>query len=134
MSKSKKDFIAFAINLEIYPQTVAFFFGDPGNKEAMTAFVAKHFGVEEFNELEDPEGLAGQTYKYARGVLIWMPHSPRGVETIGTLVHEITHATFFIARNIGLDYSRRSEEFFSYMNDYLMVQCLTHLLEDGKKK
>ena len=43
-------------------------------------------------------------------LLIWLPHKPKDIYNLGSLVHECLHATFYVAQFLNLKYKRTMEE------------------------
>lgn len=53
------------------------------------------------------------------------------INSLCVLVHELNHMSCNIGRYIGINHSEDSEEFFTYMQDYLLGKVLK-TIKDGK--
>ena len=76
-----------------------------------------------------PNTVEARTFGFSGGrVLVWLTKFPKNSETIGVLVHELTHVATFIARYCGIVFSVDSEEVFAYVSGYLTTQILKEFL------
>lgn len=116
----------FLIDAGIYPLNIYVFFGEIDYM---------------LNTLIDEDTEALKSAKFGNGCslispkgthILWCRYLPNtntqiGVEGIAILSHEILHVTFTIQKEHGIKLSRKSEESFNYLNQYLTYQIYDKL-------
>lgn len=60
----------------------------------------------------------GVTFKCEEDAIVWFPEKV----TLGSLVHELTHATIHILDKVDIELTPDTEEIFCYMLEYLIEQ------------
>jgi hypothetical protein len=117
---------SFILRPKIFPLTFAFYAGVWDSRRAQgLARQAELIGGR--TSLESPApGHAACTYNFNDGSLIWMPGIPRTPKEYGLLVHEIVHAIGNSGDVLGFKLTRDSDEFYSYLAQWLTTQALTN--------
>lgn len=122
--------------LPIYPQNVVFVYS---NDYKLVYEFAKQEGFDEDDlkdlntpsysgmhmELED-DNDSGIVYRY-----IIVIKSKSKYNTIDTIAHEITHASFEILNTVGIKFNKKNEEAYAYLIGYLNREF--HKFIDGKE-
>lgn len=97
-----------------------------GKREEAQKYRDWFFGKKvSFIEPDNDRVLQGQTF-HAPGhnIIIWLPHKPRNIRNLGTLIHELTHAIEKISWQCGINLTPETSEFFAYlMNDLFEKMC-----------
>lgn len=58
------------------------------------------------------------------GLLVYMPKYLGDEESIGTLSHEILHATSFILEEVGISFSAQTQEVYAFLIGYLSKEAM----------
>jgi len=129
MGKSKRTSKArvrkFVIKNPIFPFEVGVWVGPPTIK-GLTSFARRAGLLGLSDELQAPHEsqLGGGCWELDGGALIWLESVSPKVETLGAILHEATHATLFIGRQIGFLPCNESCEFYTYFSQYLFQQII----------
>lgn len=68
------------------------------------------------------------------GFLIWLRNfSPKRVENLGTVAHEINHLTFSILESKGIPIRKENDEVFCYVHDFYLRSFLYNHKHESKK-
>lgn len=130
--KSKKKYLNFVIDVELYRQQVMFHFGDfVFLNQELSKYCNDPSEVEEIVDLlerKQEEGYEGHTIiKNGMPFLICLPTKPISIEEIEDLMHELLHVVFAIGRKVCIEYSMESEEFYTYLMGFLTGKVLEKL-------
>jgi hypothetical protein len=113
MSKIDKLFSKTRVNIPIYEIDCYFFTKKKDYIKAMN-----HVQLE-----CDLEGVDGRVHSLIRdGIVMYYIGVFNG--RMDTLVHEVTHASLFIADNLGIDAYASSSEPVCYLNGFLFGECV----------
>lgn len=120
----------FVIPLVIYPYKVIVSYGQT-DKEIRNSLL--ELNVDE-KSIKDVTSYHISTYNgictYPDSKLQIIIRIQKGMDKItefGTIVHEVTHATFFMFKDLGAKLSSSSDEFYCYMNQYLVMEIMKSL-------
>ena len=56
---------------------------------------------------------------------------PDNINSLCVLVHELNHVSCIVGRYIGIIHTEDSEEFFTYLQDYLLGKIL-NIIKNGR--
>ena len=73
------------------------------------------------------EGLAFKPDSTKYPVSVWLPQKPKTAKAYGSLSHEVLHCVDYIGDRIGINHNKETEEFFAYIQGYLVQQILEKL-------
>lgn len=130
--KSKKKYLNFVIDVELYRQQVMFHFGEfKSLGQELNKYCSNPTEVEEvmnYLAMKQEEGYEGHTIiKNGMPFLIYLPFMPESIEEKEDLIHEVLHVVFAIGRRIGVKHSMESEEFYTYLMGFLTGKVLEKL-------
>lgn len=113
----------FIIDCKIYPFQIMVYFGK--DKKPLYKELAKYKGLAK----SSIKGLKeGKTMMFPTGqTLIWLKRKPQSINDLAILNHEIFHCTCFILNRCGIQMSKKSDEAFAYLIQYLTEQIYNEL-------
>ena len=125
------------ISIDIYRITPIVFVGD--FKDLISFVKRKTTGAEEdyADLLEGIDNDSKETYAFeastywnnkTRTLILYFPELSKTPHDINNMVHELSHATFIILDNVGIDIDVSNNEAFAYLQGYLAEQIYD---EDG---
>ena len=125
------------ISIDIYRITPIVFVGD--FKDLISFVKRKTTGAEEdyADLLEGIGNDSKETYTFeastywnnkTRTLILYFPEFSKTPHDINNMVHELSHATFIILDNVGIDIDVSNNEAFAYLQGYLAEQIYD---EDG---
>lgn len=125
------------IPIDIYRITPIVFVGD--FKDLISFVKRKTMGAEEdyADLLEGIGNDSKETYTFeastywnnkTRTLILYFPEFHKKPHDIDNMVHELSHATFIILDNVGIDIDVSNNEAFAYLQGYLAEQIYD---EDG---
>lgn len=121
----KAHVLKFVVRPDIYPYKVAFWFGKHDEKEMRRWLLREKIG--DGSPPETMESDLAACCDLHGATVIWMAHEPNRITEAGTLVHESVHAAFNAASYLGFSHSEKSEEFYTYLIQYLVTEAMRHL-------
>lgn len=122
------------IKCDVYNRGVTIFIGP---RKELPKFVKKAYRGNKalIEEVETSVGSSalGTTFieEYGQS-LVWIPKFPKTPEELGTIAHEILHATFTLLDYVNVEYSYNGpNEPYTYLFEFLLTEALK---EDGYEK
>lgn len=107
----------FIVDLEVYPFHIMFSFGESDKKLFK---LLKKLGIKKKEYKLMVMDSQGKYMMFTgKSSIIRMPKKPKTPEQLGTLQHEILHATIEIMRTVGMPLSETSEEAYTYLQGYI---------------
>lgn len=90
---------------------------------------------QDFIDSYDFSESKGTSIQFTTGaMLIYCEQLPVTPHWKGLLAHEILHSTFQLMRHIGIVHGHKSEEAYTYLNQYITTQIYLRLDETGAPK
>ena len=119
----------FTIPVDIYSIKVEFWYGS--QEDAKNELENSNFPIK-----SDFNAEGNTLFEEGFDIIVWIKENYDPYSFIPTLSHEMNHATFFILKDVGVDYDEDTHnEAFTYLQDYLVEQALRKLKYfDGKKR
>ena len=62
-----------------------------------------------------------------RTVTIYLASQPRDARSVALLIHELSHATNFILREVGIPHTEDTEEAYTYLLEYIAREVMHQL-------
>ena len=112
------------IQIPIYKTAVLIYWGDrKGLYKAVKRNSDKTTAREVIEEVApDTEGVTVTTS--GRTVTIYLASLPQDAQSVALLIHELSHATNFILREVGIPHTEDTEEAYAYLLEYLTRETL----------
>lgn len=117
------------IKADVYRRGITIFIGP---RKELPKFVKKAYEdcedlLKEVEKTLDEEGAIGTTYMEEFGqTLIWIPKFPSTPAEIGSLAHEILHATMHLLDYINVEYRYDGpNEPYTYLLEYFLTEALS---------
>lgn len=97
------------------------------NKKPLRKELAKYKGLAK-SSIKGFKLKEGKTIMFPTGqTLIWLKRKPQSINDLAILNHEIFHCTCFILNRCGIQMSKKSDEAFAYLIQYLTEQIYNEL-------
>lgn len=119
--------LKFIVRNDVYPYPVAFWFG-PHDEKAMVRWVHRN-RLGNRSHLNLLESDVAACFAMHGSSLVWLKKEPDRITEAGTLVHEVAHAAFNCADYLGFKHSTKSEEFYTYLIQYLTTRAMRRLAQ-----
>ena len=115
------------IQIPIYKAAVLIYWGDrKGLYKAVKRNSDKATAREVIEEVTpNTEGVTVMTS--GRTVTIYLASPPRDPRSVAILIHELSHATNFILREVGILHTESTEEAYTYLLEYLTRETLERI-------
>lgn len=116
------------IQVPIYKTAILVYYGD---RKGLYKVVKKHADRATAKEVtaQYMPNTDGQTIiTKGRTLTICMKDVPRDANSVAALIHELSHATNYILREVGIQHSEETEEVYTYLLEYLTKETLERLL------
>ena len=123
--KPKRPVLKFILRPDVYPYSVAFWFGKHDDP-AMQRWVHRH-GLGNGDRFKIVEGDVAACWDMHGSSLIWVKWGPNRTAEAAALVHESVHAAFDAGHYLGFIHSTKSEEFYTYLIQYLVMHAMREL-------
>lgn len=110
------------IPIDLYCRDILFVFGDePFFRKAVRKYHTPEQTDKIIETADIDEHSTGKTIynQVHNAFIVWMPRLPQTTAELGTLSHEIFHATQALMINIGANLSEDSEEAYAYLIGYI---------------
>lgn len=114
------------IKVDLYRHDLMFFVGSLSElRDSLNRYSMNKASIKEIERyLKDRDfwdgNNKGYCYQFRTGqTLIVLPKEPENIEELATLNHEILHVVFFILKKIGIKYTPKSEESYTYLYGFL---------------
>ncbi len=115
------------IQIPIYKTAVLIYWGDrKGLYKAVKRNSDKATAREVIEEVTPlTEGVTVTTS--GRTVTIYLASPPRDPRSVAVLIHELSHATNFILREVGIPHTEDTEEAYTYLLEYIAREVMRQL-------
>lgn len=115
--------VNIVINLGVYPFDLMVSFGE-SDKKLLKRLIKLGIKEEEFQG-SDGKDYTGNYRMFENGQsLIRLPKIPSTPFEYGVLSHEILHCVFTVMDSVGMKYSYKSEEAYTYFQGYITEKIL----------
>lgn len=106
------------VDCVIYPVHVLVSF-DKDEKQLIKK-ASKHLPKESIEEMKEMSFHSGKAILFPHNkMVLWQRGKPKSIEDLAVLNHEIFHITCFILERVGLPLSKKSDEAYAYLLQYL---------------
>ena len=121
------------IEIPIYRAELKVFFGTADEcAEAMRIDGRAEHEIAEWRKHTDEyNGMYYNDYDYR---VLWLNGWPKSVDDYGSLVHEISHATFYLLQSRGLRHSEDSDEAYAYLMGFLFSEIDAFIANEDTHK
>lgn len=99
-----------------------------GNLKPLRKYLSKFLSQDAIREICDSlrDCKLGQTLQIkGSGILVYLPKEPSDAKDMGTLVHELFHAAYFILQKAGIDCNDSADEAYAYLLQFLSEKVFT---------
>jgi len=116
----------FTINCKVYPFDIIVCLGD--NRKKISKFLRKNSTEEDSGVFEEINLSVGTSIMLPSGcTILYLKKYPNSIGGLAILQHEIFHCVFFILEYVGIRYSKKSDEAFSYLIEYITKEIYNKL-------
>lgn len=122
---------ACTIDIDIYGTKVGFVFGQKENAVYLNAdkdeIELVYDCLEEVDFKYESSHNSGATLELGPPI-VYMPHFDLfNSGSVGVLAHEITHVTYLILRDVGMELTDSSQEAYAYLNGYITEKVYDYI-------
>lgn len=118
----------FKINYGIYPYDVVVCIGNTGDE--IVKYLSKGIKLSQaVVESLDSDDLGRVIILENNVTILILKDLVKTPESLGTLVHEVTHAVHFLFDDVGIPITRANDEACAYTIEYLFTKILMHTLK-----
>lgn len=108
----------FIVSCEVYPFDVLVYFGE--DRKPLFKELKKSITKTEISKLKALDFKKGKTVMFKGGqTLLWLRQKPNSIQDLSILNHEIFHCSCFILEKVGIRYSKKSDEAYAYLIQFL---------------
>jgi len=119
----------FSFYCEIYKVCIYVYFGDIDDKLHQFLRHLKSVGYNREHHESICKTSAGVASRHGRNVCLWMPCAPKTAKEYSTLVHEITHITWYIFEMCGMECTEEIDEGFAYLSGWIARKIFDKILK-----
>lgn len=115
------------IRLDIYNRDVVVHCGGVKQlRKYLSGFMSQEVCKEICDSLYDCE--LGRTLEIKNSdILVYLPKEPTDAKSLGVLIHELFHATYFVLQKAGIVCNDSADEAYAYLLEFLVEKTLNAL-------
>lgn len=116
----------FIVNCQVYPFEILVYYEK--NKKQLIKYLQTILPANTIKELNKLTLSRGKSIMFSSGqTLLWLERKPKTVFDLAVLSHEIFHCACFILARVGIKYSKKSDEAFAYLIQYISNEIYKNL-------